>query len=64
MEDYQNRVVEEKANLDKLIASLEAFGQSQRFRDIKNDYEKERLSRQREIMIAYSNVLNERIIHF
>jgi hypothetical protein len=64
MEDYQQRVVNEKANLDKLIASLEVFMQSQRLRDIRNVYEKERLARQLEIMIAYSNVLNGRIIHF
>jgi hypothetical protein len=64
MLDYQQRVVNEKANLDKLIADLESFLQSDRFRDIKNDYEKERISRQRGIMIAYSNSLNERITHF
>ena len=64
MEPYQERVVEEKRELDKRIASLFDFmenGQTY-FGLVKN--ERDRLYDQYLVMKKYSNILNQRIIHF
>ena len=65
MEEYQKRVIEEKAQLDGKIKQLGLFLRSNNFHEVvKNESEKSRLASQYEIMVYYSSILNERIIHF
>lgn len=64
MEDYQNRVIEEKNKLDKKAKSLSDFiGNSPTF-DTINPEEQERLKEQCEIMWEYSEILGKRIAAF
>ena len=61
MEAYQERVVDEKSELDKKINTLTAFQRSEAFKTI--DYDKTALlHRQLKAMVEYSNILNERIL--
>ena len=62
MDDYQERVIEEKKQLDDKLNKLRAFNRS-RTVDITGD-ERERLARQEYIMLLYAQVLNERIRAF
>jgi hypothetical protein len=64
MEDYQKRVITEKAELDEKLESLINFTESPvRFAAVSKE-EQDRLIEQRAIMKMYSDVLQERIEHF
>lgn len=60
---YQQRVVDEKRDLDRKIENLQVFIGMMAFDDIDNG-EKSRIRIQLEIMGAYSCILGERIAHF
>ena len=60
---YQQRVVEEKQELDKKIDKLALFLKGE-FSKFLPSEEQGRLQRQYHIMIEYSGVLAERITHF
>ena len=65
MEEYQQRVVEEKNALDEKIQSLEAFmtEDNETFAALPVA-EKTRMAHQRDHMEAYSRVLGDRISNF
>ena len=63
MESYQQRVIDEKTELDEKISKLQLFISSEKFSQVKPE-EQERLVRQHGFMIQYSNVLKERIEKF
>lgn len=63
MNDFQQRVIDEKAELDSKIRSLNTFIQGVVFRTLPQD-EQVRLIRQHSLMKDYSSVLNERINDF
>ena len=63
MEDFQTRVVEEKKELDDKVEKLAAFLQTDMFGNLP-DEEQARMTRQKEAMSEYSNVLGERIAAF
>jgi len=63
MEAYQERVVEEKKELDEKISKLSPFISSEKFLSVKED-EANRLRNQLSIMVDYSNILGERIANF
>jgi len=60
---YQERVVQEKADLDKKRAKLKAFRSGDSFRDLPLP-EQCRLDRQYFTMLEYSRILGERIANF
>lgn len=60
---YQERVVQEKQELDDRILRLTEFTLSHNFEGV-NMYEQQRLSKQLRIMQEYSLILNERIGEF
>ena len=63
MEDYQKRVVDEKAKLDERLEKLKEFQTTTKFGSIHVD-EKNRLYRQEEVMTEYLKILGERIESF
>lgn len=63
MEDFQQRVIEEKVELDAKLDSLKSFLQTDTFANLQGA-EQERLFRQATIMKDYSAVLQERISAF
>ena len=63
MEDYQQRVIDEKAELDAKLEKLREFQTTTKFGSINND-KKNRLYRQEEVMTEYSKILGERIKAF
>ena len=63
MQPYQQRVVEEKEQLNERIDKLYAFTSSPAFRRIPED-ERNRMIRQLRAMGAYSAILHERIEAF
>lgn len=64
MAPHQQRVVDEKSDLDEKIAKLHAFIEGNDFfRTLPSD-EQERLRQQRLAMTVYSDILGERIQHF
>lgn len=63
MQDYQQRVVEEKTDLDGKIDRLAAFSATPVFSGLDNP-EKDRMLRQLETMRHYSKILGERIAAF
>lgn len=63
MEPHQQRVVEEKAELDDRRAKLGEFKSTDLFASLPCS-ERERLNTQAHIMTMYSAVLGERIAHF
>lgn len=63
MEPYQERVVEEKRGVDKLLGKLKVFTTSVVFSKLPGE-EQGRLNRQHSIMEDYSAVLGERIKAF
>jgi hypothetical protein len=64
MEDYQQRVMQEKAELDRKAKALSEFiGNNPAFDAIDPD-EQERMKVQNDIMRQYSEVLGERIASF
>jgi hypothetical protein len=64
MKPYQERVVEEKKELDRKLAALNAFLDDDNSVQIAGPEEWERMHRQRDIMEEYSTVLGERIKNF
>jgi len=63
MEDYQERVVDEKAALDTKINNLEEFVDSTLYQTLKY-FDQRLLNAQLEIMKNYSDVLGLRIFAF
>ena len=63
MEAFQQRVVDEKTELDSKIAKLETFSEGEVFGGLP-EAEQNRLSKQVEYMQMYSDVLGERIAAF
>jgi len=64
MQAYQQRVVDEKVQLDDKLAKLNAFiAPTEPFQSLPQA-ERERLQRQRQLMEDYSAVLGERIATF
>lgn len=63
LKPHQQRLVEEKAELDAKLENLNAFGRGELFASLPSA-EQERLNRQSEIMDQYSVVLGERIAAF
>ena len=63
MEAYQQRVVDEKKELDIKLDKLVEFLKSPKITSVNPD-EHNRLTRQQYIMRQYSEVLSERIVHF
>jgi hypothetical protein len=61
--EYQNRVVMERQELIEKIDKLTDFMKGGVFVGLDED-EQDRLSRQHVIMLEYSNILAERIVHF
>ncbi len=62
-EEYQARVKEEKKELDQKIVRLVDFMTTDKFLDLPKD-ERQRLRKQNLIMAKYSEILEERILHF
>jgi len=63
MQEFQQRVVDEKAALDDKLTRLTTFVGSETFNGLPED-EQERLHRQEMLMELYSDVLAERIANF
>lgn len=63
MAPYQQRVVDEKKDLDERLAKLKAFVLTEVYRNLPAD-EQDRLSRQYDAMYSYSCILGERIAAF
>ena len=63
LQPYQSRVVEEKRELDEKIDKLVKFHGSEAFIGLSSD-ERDRLTRQSDIMRSYSAILSERISAF
>ena len=63
MSPHQERVVEEKAQLDEKLSKLVAFSEGPKFDSLPED-EQERLHKQAEYMQLYSDVLKDRIAAF
>ena len=63
MEQYQQRVVKEKEELDEKVSKLQAFIGSERFNSVEAD-EANRMRNQLPVMMDYSNILGERITNF
>lgn len=63
MEPYQQRVIEEKNELDEKLAKLSSFGTSAMFTALPVE-EQGRLNRQYRVMEEYSRILQERIAAF
>lgn len=63
MEPHQQRVVDEKAELDGRLEKLLAFGKTDIFKGLPTD-EQRRMQRQVICMTDYSEVLGERIHAF
>lgn len=64
MQEHQQRVVDEKTELDEKLVKLSDFlATNPLFNDL-DPAEQDRLKRQNDIMLEYSQVLEERIIAF
>ena len=64
MQPHQQRVVDEKAELDKKATALSQFiGENRIFESVDQD-EQERLREQCEVMWKYSEILGKRIAAF
>lgn len=63
LEDYQQRVVDEKTQLDERLTSLRNFFSTETFKGLHTD-ERRRLARQWWVMTEYSSILGERIAAF
>lgn len=61
MKDYQQRVIDEKEELDKKIESLSEFIRAGRIFSTLSLLERDRLRDQLQVMIQYSFILRERI---
>ncbi len=63
MEEHNQRVVEEKRQLDERLNKLEAFIKSETFKGLNNS-EQYWLEKQAGVMADYSYVLGERLVRF
>ncbi len=63
MQDFQQRVVDEKKELDEKTEKLAAFIKGDLFTTL-GEHEQGRLGKQYGLMVAYSAVLGERINAF
>jgi len=63
LQPHQQRVVDEKRELDEKLAKIDAFGRTELFKSLPAD-EQGRLNRQHSLMEQYSAVLGERIAAF
>jgi hypothetical protein len=63
MEDWQQRVVDEKKELDKKLENLRKFLSTESFQKLAIK-EQARLEYQKLIMMSYSDVLHLRIVNF
>ncbi len=63
MQPHQQRVVDEKTELDEKLTKLATFLSTERFKSLPSD-EQGRLSRQHYLMVQYSTVLHDRIMAF
>lgn len=63
MEEYKERVVDEKHELDVKLEKLRLFFSTSIFNNIDSD-EQDRLNRQEVMMTQYSKILGERIENF
>lgn len=63
MKPYQERVIQEKKELDERFAKLDAFGRTEAFAALSSN-EQGRLNRQHSVMEDYSSILGERIAAF
>lgn len=63
MEPHEERVVQEKSELDEKIGKLVPFLKTRIFAGLPEE-EKDRLARQLGVMQQYSHILNERISAF
>lgn len=63
MQPYQQRVLEEKSELDTKIKALENFSQAAAFANVP-EAEQRRMLRQLVVMQDYSRILGERIAAF
>ena len=63
MQPYQQRVIDEKEDLDSKRDRLRAFFGTDLYREL-DPIEQSRLNRQLEAMTLYSNILAERIAAF
>ena len=63
MQPYQERVIQEKQELDEKLSRLKLFLMGSMFQSLPGD-EQGRLERQAELMSQYSAVLGERIANF
>lgn len=64
MEDWQQRVVDEKTELDEKIGKLSVFVRSDAYHSLENGMDKDLLDDQLNAMEVYSNILAERIERF
>lgn len=64
MEPYQQRVIDEKKELDDKIEKLTSFLTNDEQRSKVSDQEADRMQRQLDCMNAYSGILGERIDAF
>jgi len=63
MQPFQQRVVDEKTELDDKLQKLDAFGRTDFFQTLP-PAEQGRLNRQHSVMEEYSRILGERIAAF
>lgn len=63
MEEFQQRVVQEKAELDEKLERLCLFCYGRTFESLPL-MERERLNQQRHLMVSYSAILGARIAAF
>lgn len=63
MREYQSRVICERDELSKKLEALQKFTGDLSFANVPSD-ERGRLICQREIMVDYLNILDERISYF
>jgi hypothetical protein len=63
MAPHQQRVVQEKKELDEKLAKLDEFGRTDFYKTLPAD-EQGRLNRQHSMMEEYSRILGERIAAF
>ncbi len=63
MKEFQQRVVDEKSELDDKLGKLTRFIGTGSFNKLSMN-EQRRMERQREIMMQYSHILGERIYEF
>lgn len=61
--DYQQRVIDEKTQLDDKLAKLRNFFDMATFKNLDNT-EKSRMYRQENVMADYSEILGERVAAF